>query len=165
VVATAAAGARAWCRWGFQLILLPWLRPAWLARRAALVFGREVITALSNDELAPAGRILRIPTRSGHALDDCPMRWRSSSVPARTCGPARPTAGRSQPARGSLEAALADAEACCWKWVFLLAPHRHAAWPSWEGVLRAPRWAVTRWPLFCADGERQLRWASRGQTP
>lgn len=146
---------------------LSWLAEAPGHCEAALVFGRED-RGLSNQELLQAGRILRLDTSAAyasmnlsHAVAICLHEWQQCQT---SDGPEPARRGDDLCARGSLEAALSDAESLLLEVGFLY-PHTAEARMSklrallQRAQIREPEVALVRGMV------RQLRWAAQRHCP
>ncbi|APD47482.1 RNA methyltransferase [Synechococcus sp. CS-602] len=149
---------------GLPADLLPWLQAGVASgERAALVFGRED-HGLSNDELLQAGRILRIPTDPAYPSMNLSHAVAVILQSLRHGGPARPQQLPEPASRGSLEAALVDAEALLLEVGFLLPHTAHARMAKLRALLQRAQVGSDEVALL-RGMVSQLRWASRGQTP
>ena len=137
---------------------------------AALVFGRED-RGLSNDELLLAGRVLRIATGEAyaslnlsHAVAICLHELQQLNTPEPS--PLQPGGAASdEPStRGTLEAALADAEELLLQVGFLYPHTAHARMAKLRALLQ--RAQINDAEVALLRGMvRQLRWAATRGTP
>lgn len=168
--------------------VLPWLEGGGPGAPAALVFGRED-HGLRNEELLQAGRLLRISSDPAYpslnlshavAITLHALRHGASQAEGHGASPgARPTAagamgekrpkgpeaGVPEPAsRGSLEAALAAAEALLLEVGFLVPHTARARMAKVRGLLQRAQVGSEEVALL-RGMVSQLRWACRGRTP
>jgi tRNA/rRNA methyltransferase len=155
---------------GWLLAPAPAAGPRQEPEPAALVFGRED-RGLSNDELLLAGRVLRIATGEAyaslnlsHAVAICLHELQQLGAPEPLPLQPASAAGAEPSTRGTLEAALADAEELLLQVGFLYPHTAHARMAKLRALLQ--RAQINDAEVALLRGMvRQLRWAATRGTP